>query len=57
MESSGPGWQAVLKVNLLGALVGARLAAHAMTTSSKPGVLRQLLSCQRTSQASCLCKK
>ena len=47
MESKGPGWQAVLKVNLLGALVGARLAARAMTTSGKPGMRWQLLACVR----------
>ena len=50
MESSGPGWQAVLKVNLLGALVGARLAAHAMTASGKPGMLWQLLCWERLNQ-------
>ena len=53
MESSGPGWQAVLKVNLLGALVGARLAARAMTTSGKPGTLWQLQSCDLRSQPVC----
>jgi len=40
VDSEGPGWQATLRVNLLGALVGARLAARAMTASGKPGTPR-----------------
>ena len=37
VDSDGPGWKATLNINLVAALVGARLAARAMTSSGKPG--------------------
>ncbi len=37
VDSDGPGWKATLNINLVAALVGARIAARAMTSSGKPG--------------------